>query len=202
MLEAIHIIQIILAFVVAGATGMQTTMPQYNSIWSPIQLLATTVLTVLGLVGNPIGSTTVNAVQKEVLGIVSKAVDKLGSNASKLSAFIGLIGIGFFFQGCIPNAISQYQTIQAAYTCIQQNWGQDFATVEATCLPGQAEVVADIILDIEAVIEWATPGSDAGTDGGNGIVENRVSPSVFVLRYSANPTVQKRTTERGLKLGK
>jgi len=201
MLQVIHIVQIILGFLAAGATGMESTMPQYNAIWMSIQLLSTTLLTVLGLVSNPIGGNTLSAVQKEFMGIVSKtfdAIDKVYSNSSKLSAFIGILFLGFMFQGCIPNPLSQVQTFQAAYTCIQQNWGQEFSAIEATCLPGQAEVVADIILDIEAVIEWVGPDADAGS----GIAANKVGASVYVLRYSQNPVVQKRITERGLVLGK
>jgi len=70
MLQVVHVLQIVLAFIVAGATGMQSTMPQYNTIWSPIQLIATTVLTVLGLVSQPVG-------QNLVLKAVHEKLDKL-----------------------------------------------------------------------------------------------------------------------------
>jgi hypothetical protein len=69
MLQAIHIAQIVLAFLIAGATGMQTTYPQYTAIWSPIQLLATAVLTVLGLISQ--------SIVPVVSQLIHKKLDKL-----------------------------------------------------------------------------------------------------------------------------
>jgi hypothetical protein len=198
MLEVIHIVQIILAFVVAGATGMQTTMPQYDSIWSPIQLLATTVLTVLGLVSNPIGGSSVNAYKAKVLDLVSAGINKIIENSTKVAMFIGVTFVILGIHACIPNPLSQYQTFENAYTCIQQNYGEDFAQIEATCLPGQADVVADIILDIEAIVQWAEV-QDAGTADANGVSYRK---EIFVTKYASNPTVQARIQKRGLVLGK
>ena len=200
MLQIIHVVQIVLGFIVAGATGMETTMPQYDNIWAPIQLLATTVLTVLGLVGQPISNNSVSGFQTKALEVLSRMVDKINENASKLSAFIGVGLIAFFAKGCIPNPISQIQTFQQAEACVQQNWGQDFAAIEAACLPGQDEVIADIILDVEAVIEWAQSSSDAGTaDASNGIDYRK---EIYVMKYSNNPVVHKRIINRGLVVGK
>ena len=73
-------------------------------------------------------------------------------------AFAPLMTIAFLASACIPNPATQISDGVALYQCVQKNWGQPFLTVVATCLPGEEQVVADVIADISVFLSSQADG--------------------------------------------
>lgn len=80
-----------------------------------------------------------------------------------LAVWLCALSLAVVALGCIPSPAQQEADGQALYGCVQANWGKPFLTVVATCAKDAPAVVADIIADVEAVIEAVGASSDGGT---------------------------------------
>jgi hypothetical protein len=60
--------------------------------------------------------------------------------------------------GCIPNIASQIQDGVTLEQCVQQNWGKPFTQVVLDCLPGEEQIVADVIADISVFLSSQNDG--------------------------------------------
>lgn len=125
------------------------------------------------------------------LGVISTLLSGLSAvstpaTASKVTTVL-LFTLGLFGCGAaalLATAPAQVADIVALEKCIQANWGQSFATVEATCAPNEEQLVADAILDVIDLADEVDAG-DAGA---------------VVNPYASEPAVVAAMTRRQIKL--